>query len=185
MEDRLGNPIYSDYRNMVMVESLFSDSEREDTSVWEDALMWLYGSETQPEHGSLQELLQELVWFYSGERVQGEEKTKGPELISFEQDAEFIHADFLCAYGIDLAEIEYMHWWKFLSLMRALPEDTAMAKRMYYRGVKLDNFKGEERKRIAKLQKMLRIRKSGYTTPEEKERNHRDRLRARAKAVLK
>ncbi len=184
-EDRLGNPIYYDYRNMVMIEALFSEFGTQDILVWDRALQWLYGHD-EIQHGEPEDWLKELVWFYSGGKETDQKKGKEPEVLSFEQDAEFIHADFLTAYGIDLAETE-LHWWKFLSLMKALPENTTMPKRMYYRGVKLSELKGEERKRVAKIQKQIAIVKARnitYKTAGEKAKAYKERLQKRAQEAL-
>lgn len=184
-EDRLGNPIYSDYRNMVMVEALFKDTDEQGAAAWGEALQWLYGEDIPP-HGNIQDWLYELVWFYSGGKENDKENEKGAELISFEQDAEYIHADFLTAYGIDIAETD-LHWWKFLSLLKALPEDMTMSKRMYYRGVPLSKFKGEERKNIAQIKKEIAIKKPHsvtYKTAEDKAKAYRERLQKRAQEAL-
>lgn len=51
----------------------------------------------------------------------------------FEQDAEYIFASFLQAYGIDLFERldldgqKPLHWCEFMALFKALPEDTRMS----------------------------------------------------------
>ena len=49
----------------------------------------------------------------------------GPKSIDFLQDAPYIYAGFRQAYGIDLYDVQgTLHWIKFLSLFRALPQDT-------------------------------------------------------------
>lgn len=50
-------------------------------------------------------------------------KADGPKAFDFIQDAPLIYAAFLQAYGIDLFE-QRIHWWKFISLLNALPSDT-------------------------------------------------------------
>lgn len=183
--DRLGNPVFYDFRNMMMVDSLFSKTDKDNLMIWEQALQWLYGQESI-EYGEPNDWLKELVWFYSGGQETGKKDKKEVELLSFERDAEFIHADFLTSYGIDLSEVD-LHWWKFLSLMKALPENTTMSRRMYYRGVPLSEFKGEERKRIAKIKKEIAINKTcpvAYKTAEEKAQAYKERLQRLAKRAL-
>lgn len=185
--DRLGNEIYTDYANMLRVSAAFADDDMNETDKWRAALLSLYGN-MEEVHGDADALIQEFLWFYSGGKTVNDSKG-GAELIDFEQDAEYIHADFLTAYGIDLAgEGCELHWWKFLSLIKALPEDMTMAKRMYYRGVSISKFKGEERKQIAKIKKSLAIKRTCsvvYKNAEDKEQSYKERMQKRANEMLK
>lgn len=62
--------------------------------------------------------------------------------IDYEIDSDYIYAAFLSQYGIDLIDIEYLHWHKFLALMKGLKEDEIIKKIMMYRNyVKTDNKK--------------------------------------------
>jgi hypothetical protein len=56
--------------------------------------------------------------------------------VDYIEDGEYIVASFIQAYGIDLTEIDYMHWHKFKALFNSLPEDTQMAKIIGYRSYK-------------------------------------------------
>ena len=46
---------------------------------------------------------------------EGQQKS-GKPVFSFSEDAGCIYAAFREAYGIDLQQIDYMHWWEFRSL---------------------------------------------------------------------
>ena len=58
---------------------------------------------------------------------------QGQKSFDFDQDAEYIYASFMQAYGIDLLERldidgqKPMHWLEFMALFSSLPEDTRMA----------------------------------------------------------
>ncbi len=183
--DRLGNSIYYDYRNMVMVEGILRKNNINKPQTWLNALQWIYGDITTDElTGDINDWIKELLWFYSGDKaVKGD--TANVEVLCFEQDCEYIHGDFLTAYNIDLTQVQ-LHWWKFLSLLKALPEDMTMSKRMYYRGVPLNKFSKEERKHIAKIKKALAIKreKTEYKTAEEKAEAYKEKMRERLKKVL-
>ena len=51
----------------------------------------------------------------------------------FELDADYIYAAFMSQYGIDLVDIEYLHWYKFLALFKGLKDDEVICKIMGYR----------------------------------------------------
>lgn len=57
---------------------------------------------------------------------------RGVEVISFEDDGDYIYAAFLQQYGIDLVDIKELHWHKFLALLSGL-KDTKMDEIMGYR----------------------------------------------------
>lgn len=54
-------------------------------------------------------------------------------VLDYEIDAEYIYSAFLGQYGIDLVEIEELHWHKFLALLKGLKEDEMLSKIMTYR----------------------------------------------------
>lgn len=88
-----------------------------------------------------------------------EEDNEDKQLISFKQDAGILYASFLQFYGIDLREIEYMHWWKFKLLLDNIDENSQIAKVISIRACNLSSIKDkEERKRIRKLKQLYAIK---------------------------
>jgi len=61
------------------------------------------------------------------------------KIYSFEHDDEYIYSAFLDQYGIDLQDIENLHWWKFKALFKGLKEDNLIFKIMSYRSIKISN----------------------------------------------
>jgi hypothetical protein len=60
-----------------------------------------------------------------GQNGEEEEKEDLPlRLYSFEKDANFIFAAFKQTHGIDLENVDYLHWWKFLALFMDLGSET-------------------------------------------------------------
>lgn len=53
--------------------------------------------------------------------------------LDYEIDSDYIFSAFLGQYGIDLVEIEELHWHKFLALLKGLKEDEMLSKIMTYR----------------------------------------------------
>lgn len=76
-------------------------------------------------------------------------------LYSFEHDAGLIYAAFLLAYGIDLQDTEYMHWWRFRFLFNSLPEDCEFMQAMKYRGMDISDEMPKEQKEFYKKMKLL------------------------------
>lgn len=53
--------------------------------------------------------------------------------LDYELDADLIYSAFLGQYGIDLIEVEHLHWHKFLALLSGLNESTKLREVMGYR----------------------------------------------------
>lgn len=54
-------------------------------------------------------------------------------VIDYELDADLIYAAFLGQYGIDLVDIEELHWHKFLALLKGINDSTKLREVMGYR----------------------------------------------------
>lgn len=79
-------------------------------------------------------------------------------IYDYDFDAPYIYAAFLDQYGIDLQDIEFLHWWKFHALFLGLKEDNEICKIMTYRAINLADIKNRsERQRYAALQARYRL----------------------------
>lgn len=80
----------------------------------------------------------------------------------FSVDGELIWSAFRRndVYGIDLLEIPYLHWWKFVAMLDDLPEDTRLHRIMDYRTIDTTNknLSKETRDVYAALQRYYKIR---------------------------
>lgn len=77
---------------------------------------------------------------------------------SFEVDADCIMAGFLATYGIDLENVPYMHWHKFMALLENLPEETEFRHRVAVRNTNLAKIKdADERARLRKYYNSIKI----------------------------
>lgn len=109
----------------------------------------------------LPEAMEQMLWFYSCGK---EEKGKAPKkpVLSFKYDFDYINAGFMQDYKIDLFEIDYLHWWKFMSLFGALHDDCKICEIIGWRGAELRDYKDkEQKKRIREMQKI-------YALPDER-----------------
>lgn len=86
-----------------------------------------------------------IEWFISG----GAEKKEGGNdpVFDWNVDAGRLYAAFIQTYGINLSDPDIkMHWWVFLELFKALPEDTMLLKVMDIRGKKPPKYADDEYK---------------------------------------
>ena len=80
------------------------------------------------------------------------------QVFSYTYDQEYIIGAFLECYGIDLINIEYLHWYHFCALLNALNPNCELKQRIMYRSYDLSSIKDKnERKRIKKIQKMIEL----------------------------
>lgn len=95
------------------------------------------------------------------EKEGSDEETGQPNVqaFSFEQDASDIYSAFLSAYGIDIQDVEYMHWYKFRTLFDSLPGETEIKRKMHYRTMDTGKIKDkDERARVRMIQDKIRIK---------------------------
>ena len=76
-------------------------------------------------------------------RKNGNVVLKPKMIYDYFHDAPYIYAAFLGNYGIDLNDIEYLHWWKFHALFRGLPSSAKIVEIMGYRGTDLGRIKSK------------------------------------------
>lgn len=111
-----------------------------------------------------------MTWFFKGEYVEnavelflefmgnGSEEEAGDErLMDFEQDADAIYASFYGQYGIDLIDIPFLHWRKFLALLGGLNEDSPLRQRMSLRGMDTSGLKGKDLQKVMKAKSRIQI----------------------------
>ena len=126
-------PIRSNFYIGIKMDNMIHDPEVKGYELITRALSLYY---TEIPH-NLEQALEKLIWFYAcGEPTESNEKSE--RAYSFEVDDRLIYAAFLDQYGIDLCEIKYLHWWKFMGLFEGLREDHRIVQIMGYRLKKID-----------------------------------------------
>lgn len=171
--------INSDFRIALLFESLMDDPEisNEDKIIQAVELFFVDLPETKEE---LTESIEQLLWFYRCGKEPNEymkrkaEKKKDsnvtePRIYDINYDDDYIYAAFMQQYRINLNQIEYMHWWEFRALFKALTNETEFVKIMEYRGMDISKDLTPEQK--AHYKKM----KSIYALPRPKEEQERQR----------
>lgn len=159
--------INSDFRISILFELLMQDDELGKRQKLVQGLQ-LYYPEI-PHNVTM--AVDKMIWFYrcgketeSGGHGSGSGRAK--QIYSFEHDDDYIYAAFLEQYGIDLQDIEELHWWKFRALFKGLSEDTEFVKIMGYRSVKINSKMSKEQREFYK--KMQSIHALPITDAERK-----------------
>jgi len=160
--------INTDFRVALKLLAIYSDNELSDVRKAQLALRHFYS--TIPEQSKIQEALVHLKDFLTppkqnnmlsefkkAKKGQDEEENKKPPQICFEFDAEEIYVSFIADYQIDLIEVEYLHWYKFLILFANLSNETPLMKKVELRTKDLSQFKGKEKAKLVKAQKAVQI----------------------------
>lgn len=173
--DGIEYKINSDFRISIMFELLMQDNTINDNEKIDVALNLYY-----PEipHDPVQ-ALEKILWFYRCGKEDSASYTQKENtgafiqqqaIYSFEFDAEYIYAAFLDQYGIDLQDIEHLHWWKFKALFKGLREDNLIVKIMGYRAIKIDDSMNDSEKKFYRRMKKIYALPDNRTQ-EEKERD--------------
>ena len=174
--DYEGLKINTNFRSFILFELLMQDNkiEKEDKIIL--ALNLFY--DEIPE--DINKAFDGILWFYTKGKYKKEEveeektqKNNKKKIYSYEYDADFIYTAFLDQYGVDLNEIDHLHWFKFKAMFEGLKSDNKICEIMGYRAVDIGKIKDkEEKKRYKKLQREWAL--PDDRTEEEKERDFAD-----------
>ena len=180
--------INSDFRASVLFELLMQDDGVDNLRKLERSLE-LYFPDGYPEQEDPAEVFKAIIWFYRCGRSDKErkpsatketagEQSEEPEeqgsveqAYSFDYDDEYIYAAFRQQYGINLTEVDYLHWWEFRAMFKGLDHNCEFAKIMGYRTTRIT-------KEMSKTEKaFLHKMKSVHALPiSEKEQREADAL---------
>lgn len=151
--------INSDFRTSVLFELLMQD----DSVKKEDKIFMALQLYYPVIPKNLNEAIEQMLWFYRCGKDITKSKGNGKgksvtQIYSFEYDDDYIYAAFMDQYGIDLQDIEYLHWWKFKAMFKSLKEDNEIVKIMGYRSMDLSKIKDKEQKSYyKKMQELYKI----------------------------
>lgn len=157
--DDIEYDINTDFRISIMFELMMQDNSLTDYEKLEIALGLYY---PKIPHDPIQ-AIDSILWFYSCGKIDDTQTTSNvgcgtSKIYSFEHDAEYIYAAFLDQYGIDLQDIEYLHWWKFRAMFKGLKEDNLISKIMGYRAIKItDDMTEAEKKHYREMKRIYAL----------------------------
>lgn len=79
-------------------------------------------------------------------------------VFSYIYDAPYIIGGFLECYGINLLQIDYLHWWIFNALLESLNSQCALKQRIMYRSMDVSKIKDkQERIRVRRIQQSIAL----------------------------
>ena len=157
-------PINTDFRTSILFEQVAADPDIKSEDKWKYLLEYYYEGITITNE-NVEGLVEEALKFYmcdkrelTSEKEISEEET-GPyhneKIYDFDYDDTYIYTAFLQQYGIDLQDVEYLHWWKFKAMFNSLKEDCKFCKILEYRSADLSKIKDEEQRKHYKTMKEL------------------------------
>ena len=161
--------INSDFRTSILFELMMQDRALTNEEKLLNAIE-LYFQEIPKD---LEEAINKIVWFYKcgkeeEEREVTNSNSNSKQIYSFEHDAEYIYSAYLSQYGIDLQDIEGLHWWKFKAMFQGLNDSNEIVKIMCYRALDLNEIKDKKQKaHYRKLKQLYKL--PDNRTEEEKE----------------
>lgn len=161
--DGVDYPINTDFRVAIEWE-LMLQKKLEDAVTINESLHLFYGANIPP---NINGALEKILWFYSGGKVV--EKSGAEKAYFFDTDEEYIYSAILDQYKVDITEIEYLHWWKFLAMFKSLKEDNEISKIIGYRSIKITNKMTDEQKKFYKEMKKIHARPISQAELDEKE----------------
>ena len=145
-----------DFRTSILFEMMMNDVELSDKEKLIKGIELYYP--VIPEN--LEKAIEKIIWFYScGKENNNESGTvsnsKNDKIYSFDYDDEYIYSAFLSQYGIDLQDIECLHWWKFKAMFKSLNEENQIVKIMGYRAMDIPNDMPNDQKDFYRKMKKL------------------------------
>jgi len=165
-----GLKINTNFRSFILFELLMQDKEIDK----EDKIYMSLNLFYKEPITDIKKAIDGILWFYTMEEKKkskkNNEKQNIKQIYSYEHDAKYIYSAFLDQYGIDLNEIEYLHWFKFKSLFDSLKDDNKICEIMGYRAVDLNKIKdNDEKNKYKRLKNLYSL--PDNRTEEEKERD--------------
>lgn len=162
VKKRIKEDFNTNFKNSILFELLMQESNLSNEAKVYQALKIYYPNINQIEN--VNKAIDNMLWFYKcgkeDEEETGQKATKGnvKRIYSYEFDNELIYSAFKDQYGIDLQDIEYLHWWKFKAMFDALKDDNKIVEIMSYRAINLSKIKDKEmRKHYKKMQKLYAL----------------------------
>lgn len=152
-QDYEGLKINTNFRSFILFELLMQDRDYTPEEKIQLTLNLFYEDPVE----DIKKAIDGVLWMYKrgkDEKISKKKETgQKKQIYSYEYDAGLIFSAFYDQYGIDLNEIDYLHWWKFKSLFEGLKSDNRIVEIMGYRAINVSKIKNkEEQKRYKKLQ---------------------------------
>lgn len=171
--DYEGLKINTNFRSFILFELLMQDNTLKKEEKIMLALKIFYDEDIT----DIKKAIDGILWFYrcgeeikESKNVKIKENSNKKQIYSYEYDAKYIYSAFKDQYGIDLNEVEHLHWFKFKALFDSLKTENKICEIMSYRAIDLNKIKDkEEKKKYTRLQRAYAL--PDNRTIEEKEQD--------------
>lgn len=172
-----GLKVNTDFRSFILFELLMQDNKIDKREKIILSLNLFYDEPPK----DIKKAIDGIVWFYTrGKKAKKNKNTNSikenkKNIYSYEHDADYIYAAFKDQYGVDLNEIEHLHWFKFKSMFDGLKNDNKICEIMGYRSIDINAIKNkDEQRKYKKLQREWAL--PDERTDEEKEKDFAEAL---------
>lgn len=157
--------INSDFRDCLKIILAFEDNDL--TGFEKQLILFDLFYKEKPKNLSL--AIQKALKFLNGGE-DGNEDSGSERYFSFSKDAGYIFAAFKQTHGVDLEEIEYLHWWKFLALFMDLGSETTFCTLVGLRKrIKSGKATKEDRQAARELGDVFEVPEIDTRTPDERD----------------
>ena len=147
-------PIRHDFRDGIRFETMVFDVSIPETTKVVLALdIWF---EDMPHGVDMAALIDAMLDFYRCGKPPADGESDSEQVFSYEHDWDAIYAGFLTTFHLDLLDPDTkLHWWKFRSMLIALPAESALMRIIGYRTAKTSrHMSAGERAHIRRMQRI-------------------------------
>lgn len=162
VKNKIEEKFNTNFRNSILFEILMQNPNISDKAKVIQGLKIYYPK--FDEIKDIKKAIDNMIWFYAcGKEIdektsQKKQNENNKRIYSYEFDSDLIFDAFLNQYGIDLEEIEYLHWWKFKAMFNGLKSDNKIVEIMEYRSINISKIKDKEmKKHYKKMQRLYAL----------------------------
>ena len=162
--------INADFRNILRIFALLKDKNVNEYTRIETFKKWFFTEPEQIEYIveniSYESLIQAFTDFVNPKSENNiaqptstyDEENEEPETqFDYDFDADEIYSSLMSEYGIDLIEIDFLHWYKFKILLLNLSSESAFKKKIELRFMDLSHFTGQSLADMTKARETVQL----------------------------
>lgn len=147
--------IKPDFRNVLKIMRMLDD-DRIYTG-YKDTLICKWFFEGEPPKNGVNLFIEFMTTIDKSNDIGCNRHDKKPPRFDFEFDAEEIYSSFLAEYGIDLFQIDFMHWYRFKILLHNLSAESSFKQKIDLRFMDLSGFKGKNLQTMTEAKEAVQL----------------------------
>ncbi len=168
--------INTNYKDCLNIIVMLEDNNLTKYEKIELMLELLYKDTSKINENNVEEAIRKAILFLdAGDSKKADSNNeeydiKTKRVYSFTQDAKYIYSAIKKSHGIDLENIKYLHWWKFVYYFLDLDEKSFFSQMIYLRNQRNKGKLTKEEKVVyANLEDVLELENNEQYTDEEQE----------------